>query len=137
MPQQTSVQTSDQPQGELALRVYAMPADTNVYGQIFGGWVLGQMDIGGAIAAGQVAGGLRMVTVAVDAMKFHKPINKGDEVTIYTRIGRIGRTSVAVDIECWVRRRAPGAPVTQLKVTEGRYTFVAVDENGNAIEIKK
>ncbi len=132
-----SQQTSDQPQGELALRVYAMPADTNVYGQIFGGWVLGQMDIGGAIAAGQVAGGLRMVTVAVDAMKFHKPINKGDEVTIYTRIGRIGRTSVAVDIECWVRRRTPGAPVTQLKVTEGRYTFVAVDENGNSIEIKK
>lgn len=129
--------SSEQPQGELALRVYAMPADTNVYGQIFGGWVLGQMDIGGAIAAGQVAGGLRMVTVAVDAMKFHKPINKGDEVTIYTRIGRIGRTSVAVDIECWVRRRTPGAPVTQLKVTEGRYTFVAVDENGNSIEIKK
>lgn len=78
-----------------------------------------------------------MVTVAVDAMKFHKPINKGDEVTIYTRIGRIGRTSVAVDIECWVRRRSPGVPVTQLKVTEGRYTFVAVDENGNSIEIKK
>ncbi len=132
-----SEHSSDQPQGELALRVYAMPADTNVYGQIFGGWVLGQMDIGGAIAAAQAAGGHRMVTVAVDAMKFHKPIHKGDEVTIYTRIGRVGRTSVAVDIECWVRRRAPGAPISQLKVTEGRYTFVAVDEHGKSVEIKK
>ncbi len=130
-------QSCEMPKGELALRVYAMPSDTNVYGQIFGGWVLGQMDIGGAIAAGQAAGGLRMVTVAVDAMKFHKPIHKGDEVTIYTRLGRLGRTSVAVDIECWVRRRTPGAPVTQLKVTEGRYTFVAVDENGAPVEITK
>lgn len=128
---------ADKPQGELALRVYAMPSDTNVYGQIFGGWVLGQMDIGGAIAAGQAAGGLRMVTVAVDAMKFHKPIHKGDEVTIYTRVARIGRTSVAVDIECWVRRRAPGSPITQLKVTEGRYTFVATDDNGMPVEVKK
>ncbi len=83
-------QSCEMPKGELALRVYAMPSDTNVYGQIFGGWVLGQMDIGGAIAAGQAAGGLRMVTVAVDAMKFHKPIHKGDEVTIYTRLGRLG-----------------------------------------------
>lgn len=128
---------TETPEGELALRVYAMPADTNVYGQIFGGWVLGQMDIGGAIAAGQVSGGHRMVTVAVDAMKFHKPVNKGDEITIYTRIGRIGRTSVAVDIECWVRRRKPGKPQEQLKVTEGRYTFVAVDESGNPVEIPK
>ena len=78
-----------------------------------------------------------LVTVAVDAMKFHKPIHKGDEVTIYTRLGRVGRTSVAVDIECWVRRRSPGAPVTQVKVTEGRYTFVAVGENGAPVEIAK
>jgi acyl-CoA thioesterase YciA len=128
---------SEKPQGELALRVYAMPRDTNVYGNIFGGWVLGQMDIGGSIAASQAAGGLRMVTVAVDAMKFHKPIYKGDEVTIYTRVGRIGRTSVAVDIECWVRRRTSGAPLVQLRVTEGRYTFVAIDENGAPVEIPK
>lgn len=128
---------SEKPKGELSLRVYAMPRDTNVHGQIFGGWVLGQMDIGGAICASEAAAGARMVTVAVDAMKFHKPIHKGDEVTIYTRVARIGRTSVAVDIECWVRRRDAGKPFTQLKVTEGRYTFVAIDERGNPIEVKK
>lgn len=125
------------PKGELALRVYAMPRDTNVYGQIFGGWVLGQMDIGGAICAAQAAGGARMVTIAVDAMKFHKPIHKGDEVTIYTRVARIGRTSVAVDIECWVRRRDASHGLNQLKVTEGRYTFVSVDVNGTPVEIPK
>lgn len=133
----TEARDSEKPEGELALRVYAMPRDTNVYGQIFGGWVLGQMDIGGAICAAQAAGGARMVTVAVDAMKFHKPIHKGDEVTIYTRIARIGRTSIAVDIECWVRRRKAGEPLTQLKVTEGRYTFVAIDEHGTPIEVPK
>lgn len=114
-----------------------MPRDTNVYGQIFGGWVLGQMDIGGAICAAQAAGGARMVTIAVDAMKFHKPIHKGDEVTIYTRVARIGRTSVSVDIECWVRRRDAAHGLNQLKVTEGRYTFVSVDEHGTPVEIPK
>lgn len=133
----SSPDTCELPKGELALRVYAMPRDTNVYGQIFGGWVLGQMDIGGAICAAQAAGGARMVTIAVDAMKFHKPIHKGDEVTIYTRVARIGRTSVAVDIECWVRRRHVGEGLTQVKVTEGRYTFVSVDENGAPLEIAK
>lgn len=133
----SDIESPEKPRGELALRVYAMPADTNVHGQIFGGWVLGQMDIGGAIAAAQAAGGLRMVTVAVDAMKFHKPVHKGDEVTIYTRVARIGRTSVAVDIETWVRRRNAGEPLTELKVTEGRYTFVAVDEDGMPVEVRK
>lgn len=129
---------SDEPKGHLALRVYAMPRDTNVHGQIFGGWVLGQMDIGGAICAAEAAGGLRMVTVAVDAMKFHKPIHKGDEVTIYTQVARIGRTSVAVDIETWVRRRE-GAQVSfkPIKVTEGRFTFVATDEKGAPVEVAK
>jgi acyl-CoA thioesterase YciA len=133
----TDPESCELPKGELALRVYAMPRDTNVYGQIFGGWVLGQMDIGGAICAAQAVGGARMVTIAVDAMKFHKPIHKGDEVTIYTRVARIGRTSVAVDIECWVRRRAAGEGLSQVKVTEGRYTFVSVDENGSPVEVKK
>lgn len=128
---------SDTPQGELALRVYAMPRDTNVHGQIFGGWVLGQMDIGGAICAAEAAGGLRMVTVAVDAMKFHKPIHKGDEVTIYTRVARVGRTSVAVDVETWVRRRHAMRDFKPIKVTEGRFTFVAVDEDGAPVEVPK
>jgi acyl-CoA thioesterase YciA len=129
--------SSDTPKGELALRVYAMPRDTNVHGQIFGGWVLGQMDIGGAICAAEAAGGLRMVTVAVDAMKFYKPIHKGDEVTIYTQVARIGRTSIAVDVETWVRRRHLMRTFKPIKVTEGRFTFVATDENGVPVEVPK
>ena len=119
------------PQGELSLRVLAMPADTNPSGHIFGGWVLGQMDIAGAIhAAGQTGG--RVVTVAVDAMMFHKPVHVGDEVSCYTRILRIGRTSITLMVETWVRRSRLGAP---LHVTEGRFTYVAADHNGRPIEI--
>lgn len=133
----TESSSTDSPRGDLSLRVYAMPRDTNVYGQIFGGWVLGQMDIGGAICATQAAGGLRTVTVALDAMKFHKPIHKGDEVTIYTRVVRIGRTSITVDVETWVRRRDTAEAFKPLKVTEGRFTFVAIDEEGRPVEVKK
>ncbi len=117
--------------GELSLRVVAMPADTNASGHIFGGWVLGQMDIAGSILAlGQAAG--RVVTVAVDAMKFHKPVDVGDEVTCYTRITRIGRTSVTVMVETWVRRGRLGGPVL---VTEGLFTYVAVDKHGHPVEV--
>ena len=120
-----------EPQGELSLRVLAMPADTNPSGHIFGGWVLGQMDIAGGIHAAGQSGG-RTVTVAVDAMKFHKPVHVGDEVTCYTRIVRIGRTSISVMVETWVRRSRLGDPV---HVTEGLFTYVAVDENGTPLEI--
>ena len=119
------------PQGELSLRVLAMPADTNPSGHIFGGWVLGQMDIAGGIhAAGQT--GERVATVAVDAMVFHKPVHVGDEVTCYTRIVRIGRSSIAIIIETWVRRSRLGDP---LHVTEGLFTYVAVDHHGHPTEI--
>ena len=120
-----------EPKGDLSLRVLAMPADTNPSGQIFGGWVLGQMDIAGGIHAAGQSGG-RTVTVAVDAMKFHKPVHVGDEVTCYTRIMRIGRTSIAVLVETWVRRSRLGDPV---HVTEGLFTYVAVDHHGQPIEI--
>ncbi len=119
------------PRGELSLRVLAMPADSNPAGHIFGGWVLGQMDIaGGFHAAGH--SGVRTVTVAVDAMKFHKPVHVGDEVSCYTRITRVGRTSVAVLVETWVRRIRLGPPV---HVTEGLFTYVAIDQSGKPVEI--
>ncbi|MSO72372.1 MAG: acyl-CoA thioesterase [Rhodospirillaceae bacterium] len=119
------------PEGELSLRVLAMPADTNPSGHIFGGWVLGQMDIaGGFHAAGHVGG--RTATVAVDAMVFHKPVQVGDEVTCYTRVVKIGRTSISIIVETWVRRSRVGEPI---HVTEGRFTYVALDRAGQPMEI--
>lgn len=120
-----------EPQGELSLRMVAMPADTNPSGHIFGGWVLGLMDMaGGTHATGQCGG--RVATVAVDAMVFHKPIHVGDEVSCYTRIVRVGRTSIAVLVQTWVRRSRLTGPI---HVTEGLFTYVAVDHQGNPVEI--
>lgn len=121
-----------EPQGEISIRTFAMPGDTNPAGHIFGGWVLSQMDMAGAIhAASHTA--TRVATVAVDSMKFHKPIHVGDEVTCYTTITRIGHTSMSLHIETWVRRARHGSPVM---VTAGLFTYVAIDENGDATAIK-
>lgn len=117
---------AEMPQGEIMIRTLAMPADTNPAGDIFGGWLMSQMDLAGGMAAGQRARG-RVATVAVDGMTFHKPVRVGDELTCYTRIGRVGRTSLSVCVAAWVRRKA----TWQLeKVTEGTFTFVAIDEGG-------
>jgi acyl-CoA thioesterase YciA len=107
---------------EPALRTLAMPADANPNGDIFGGWVLGQMDIAGGIVAARRAKG-RVATVAVTAMTFHLPVFVGDEVSCYCTIERIGRTSIAVKVEAW-SRRASGAET--VKVTEGLFTYVAI-----------
>jgi acyl-CoA thioesterase YciA len=123
----------DQPEGEISLRTIAMPGDTNPAGHIFGGWVLSQMDMAGAIHAASVTRS-RVVTVAVDAMKFHKPIHIGDEVSCYTTVTRTGRTSITLHIETWVRRGRHGSP---LMVTAGLFTYVSIDENGDAAPIKK
>ena len=105
-----------------ALRTVAMPADANPNGDIFGGWVLGQMDIAGGIVAARRAQG-RVATVAVTAMSFHLPVFVGDEVSCYCTIERIGRTSIAIKVEAW-SRRAFGAET--VKVTEGLFTYVAI-----------
>jgi len=118
------------PQGELTLRTLAMPADVNVNGDIFGGWVLSQMDIGGGIVAGTRAKG-RVATVAVDAMKFIRPVKVGDVLCIYARIERVGTTSLGVGLEAWVLRDRIGE---REKVTEGVFTFVAIDANGRPRE---
>jgi acyl-CoA thioesterase YciA len=101
-----------------------MPADVNVNGDIFGGWVLSQMDIASGIVAGKRAQG-RVATVAIDAMKFISPVKVGDVLCIYARVARVGRTSMAIGLEAWALRGRIGA---REKVTEAIFTFVALDE---------
>lgn len=115
-----------EPRGELTLRTVAMPADVNGNGDIFGGWVLSQMDMACGILARERSHG-RCTTVAVDAMKFIRPVLVGDVLCVYTRIGRVGRSSMAIEVEAWVRRGTIGA---REKVTEAVFTFVAIDESG-------
>ncbi len=114
------------PQSELTLRTVAMPSDVNVNGDIFGGWVLAQMDIASGIVAAARAQG-RVTTVAVDAMKFIRPVQVGDVLCVYAFVERVGRTSMAIGLEAWALRRLGGA---REKVTEGRFTYVAIDEEG-------
>src|SRR5271163_1470998 len=110
-----------------AIRTIAMPADTNPHGDIFGGWLLCQMDLAGSTVATRRAGG-RVVTIAITAMTFHRPVLVGDEVTCYGDVEKVGNTSITVKIESWARRRIGTA---QIKVTEGVFTYVRVGEDGH------
>lgn len=121
-----SVPQSPQPQGEVVIRTMAMPSDANANGDIFGGWLISQMDIGGAILARGTSHG-RVTTVAVDAMSFLLPVNVGDVVTCYAQLLDIGRTSMKVRVEAWVQRYADR---TLLHVTEGIFTYVAINDQG-------
>jgi acyl-CoA thioesterase YciA len=114
---------ASEPRGLLSIRTLGMPADTNQYGDIFGGWLLGQMDIAGGVFAAGIAKG-RTATVAVDAMTFRKPVFVGDVMCIYTDLIRIGNTSVTVHVEAWVIRRNE---TDRLLVTDGNFTYVALD----------
>jgi acyl-CoA thioesterase YciA len=109
-----------------AIRVVAMPADANAYGDIFGGWLLSLMDNGAGLTAARRSKG-RAVTVAMDGMQFHQPVKVGDEVTVYAEVERVGRTSMTIAVEAWRRERHLEEPI---KVTEAKFTFVAVDEHG-------
>jgi acyl-CoA thioesterase YciA len=113
------------PDHEPALRTTAMPADTNAEGDIFGGWLLSQMDLAGANVATRRAD-CRVSTVGIDGMSFHKPVYVGDELSCYAAVDRTGNTSLTVDIEAWVRRSRRNKFVL---VTEGIFTYVALDEN--------
>lgn len=107
------------------IRVTAMPADANPYGDIFGGWLMGQMDLAAGSVASRHAGG-RAVTIACDAMKFHAPVLVGDEVSVYARLAAVGNTSMTIEVEAWRRaRHAEDA----CKVTQARFVFVATDAN--------
>ncbi|QXF33886.1 acyl-CoA esterase [Photorhabdus luminescens] len=116
------------PNGELVLRTLAMPADTNANGDIFGGWLMSQMDIGGAILAKEIAEG-RVVTVRVDGITFLKPVAVGDVVCCYAHCLKTGNSSITINIEVWVKKVA-SAPVGQrYRATEAVFTYVAVNED--------
>jgi len=116
-----------EPKGGLAIRTLAMPADANPSGDIFGGWLISQMDIAGAVTAGTRAQ-CRVATVAVTGFTFHKPVLIGDVMSCYTDIQKVGTTSITIGIEAWVLRRY--ATKDRIKVTEGVFTFVALDDKG-------
>lgn len=118
-----------------AIRVSAMPADTNAYGDIFGGWLVSLMDSGAGLVASKHARG-RAVTVAMDGMQFLSPVKVGDEVSVYGEIKHVGRTSMTIAVEAWRRHRTE---LEEVKVTEAVFTFVAIDEAGRprAIEQEK
>ena len=109
-----------------------MPSHTNANGDIFGGWLLSQMDLGGAVLAKTHAMG-RVVTVAVDSMAFIRPVKVGALLSCYASVKKIGRTSISIDLEAWVSNNLePGAQI----VTSGCFTYVAVDESGMPRDIK-
>jgi acyl-CoA thioesterase YciA len=114
------------PAGETpAIRTVAMPADTNPAGDVFGGWLMAQMDLAAGNLATRRAGG-RIATVAVDAMAFHQPVSVGDEVSLYARLVATGRTSMRIEVEAWRRHRHEADIV---KVTEAVFTCVAIGED--------
>ncbi|GGA70158.1 acyl-CoA thioesterase [Neiella marina] len=128
---------NNNPQGELLLRTLAMPADTNANGDIFGGWIMSQMDIAGGIMAKEVAKG-RTATIAVNSMKFIQPVKVGDVVCCYGQIEKVGNTSMTLALEVWVKPvlREHGVDEHFL-VTEACFTYVAIDSSGNKREIPK
>jgi len=122
---------TEETRGRITTRTIAMPADTNPSGDIFGGWVLSQMDIAAGICAGQRAQA-RVVTVSLEGMSFIRPVKVGDILGIYTEVERVGRSSMDIHVEAWVRRGRIGV---REKVTEGMFKFVAVDDEGNSMAV--
>ncbi len=110
------------------IKIIPMLPDSNPNGDIFGGWILSQMDLAGASRAFQYVGG-RIVTVGVEAISFHKPVFLGDEVSFYTQISNVGQTSITIKIESWALRHKFGRDYEYIKVTEGLYSYVHIDEN--------
>ena len=123
----------DQPHGELVIQTIAMPKDTNPSGDVFGGWLMSQMDLGSGILANQTAK-CRVVTVAMEGMSFLQPVRVGDTVACYARVEKIGRTSMTIPVEAWVRRYRTGETV---RVTRAVFTYVAVDAEGKPIPVQR
>jgi acyl-CoA thioesterase YciA len=124
---------TDKPKGELVIQTIAMPQDTNPNGDIFGGWVTSQMDLGSGILAAKTAQA-RVVTAAMEGMSFLQPVRVGDTVRCYAHVEKIGRTSMTIPVEVWVTRFMTGE---ELRVTHGVFTLVAVDESGKPIPVKR
>jgi acyl-CoA thioesterase YciA len=125
-PVQDPLNEESEPDGDLCIRTLAMPADTNANGDIFGGWLLSQMDVGGGVFASKVAKS-RTVTVAIEAMNFRKPVYVGDLVSVHATLVRVGRTSITVHLEAWVLRRKENRSIL---VTDGNFTYVSIDDQG-------
>ena len=126
------IDTTPVPNGELALQTVAMPKDTNPNGDIFGGWLLSQMDIAGMVTASDMASG-RVATVAIEGMAFLTPVHVGAVVSCYCDVLEVGRSSVRIVVEVWINSQHDGEPI---KVTEGEFVFVAIDENGRTRVIR-
>ena len=122
---------SDTPKGTLTIRTLAMPADSNPSGDIFGGWVLSQMDIAAGICAVERAR-CRAVTVALDGMSFIEPVKIGDVLSVYAELIGVGNTSLDIHVEAWTQRSRSG---NKTKVTEAKFKFVALDENGRPTSV--
>ena len=128
-----SMSTDTEPRGDLCIRTLAMPADTNANGDIFGGWLLSQMDVGGGVFASKIAKS-RTVTVAIEAMNFRKAVYVGDLVSVYGHLVRVGRTSITVRLEAWVVRRRE---LQSILVTDGNFTYVSIDDQGHPQAIQR
>ncbi|MFD0965576.1 acyl-CoA thioester hydrolase YciA [Seminibacterium arietis] len=128
--------TIRQPEGCLLLRTLAMPSNTNANGDIFGGWIMSQMDIGGAILAKEIAHG-RVVTIAVDSMTFIRPVAVGDVICCYGKCIYVGRTSIKIKIEVWVKKVSTEPLGERYCVTEAVFSFVAVDTQGKPRPIER
>ncbi|AKO45789.1 acyl-CoA thioester hydrolase YciA [[Haemophilus] ducreyi] len=126
---------NEQPSGKLLLRTLAMPSDANANGDIFGGWIMSQMDLGGAILAKEVAKG-RVVTVTVDKMIFHRPISVGDVVCCYGSVVKVGRSSMQVKVEIFIKQVYDGSREC-FRVTEALFTYVAIDNIGKSRAIPR
>ena len=122
--------------GVLLLRTLAMPSDTNANGDIFGGWLMSQMDMGGAILAKEIAHG-RVVTVAVESMNFIRPVAVGDVVCCYGKCLKVGRSSMTIEVQVWVKKVASEPIGERYLVTDAVFTFVAVDQNGKSRAIPR
>ena len=123
----------EKPKGELVIRTIAMPADTNPNGDVFGGWLMSQMDLGSTILASKTAKA-RVVTVAMEGLSFLQSVGVGDTVACYAWVETIGRTSMTIPVEVWVTRYMTGE---ERRVTHGVFTLVAVDEFGKPIPVKR
>ncbi|MEO6872886.1 MAG: acyl-CoA thioester hydrolase YciA [Chthoniobacterales bacterium] len=128
-----SSEESEIPKGELVIRTIAMPADTNPNGDIFGGWLMSQMDLGSGILASKTAK-MRVVTVAVEGMSFLQPVRVGDTVACYAWVEKVGRTSMKIPVEVWVQRYMR---TEQTRVTRAVFTYVAVDPSGRPVPVEQ
>ncbi|MBA2657448.1 MAG: acyl-CoA thioesterase [Tatlockia sp.] len=114
------------PSGELTIQTLAMPADTNANGDIFGGWLVSQMDLAAGVLARRLAKG-RAATVAINSMSFLRPVHVGDLVSCHVELAKLGKTSMTMKVEVWVMRSENGE---HYQVTEGIFVFVAIDDEG-------